>query len=91
MIKLTNLLNESTTDLIFTDENDYVEFKKWIKSEPEAKGVIVKDMGKNKPTSDLGGWYVRLSNTKMTNFYGWGWNRTPNPGLKDEFPSVIFS
>ena len=91
MIKLTDLLNESTTDLVFTDKGEYAEFKKWIDSEPSAKGVIVKDMGKDKPASDIGGWYVRLDNIKMTNFYGRGWNKTPNPGLKDEFPSVIFS
>lgn len=80
-------LNESafnTDQLRFTDESDYNSFKQLV-AEESADGVIVNDIGKNKPSSDTGGYDIIVDKAKMEDFYGLSYYKA----LKADFPSYI--
>lgn len=87
-IDLDDTINESRKNeigLLFTDKEDYIDFKEMLKDEG-LTGMIKKDFGKSKPTKDTG-WYVNVDFNALEDFYGNNWISA----IKGDFPSVVIS
>jgi hypothetical protein len=88
ILKFDQFINESRKNeigLLFTDKEDYIDFKEMLKDEG-LTGMIKKDFGKSKPAKDTG-WYVNVDFNALEDFYGNNWISA----IEGDFPSVVIS